>query len=103
MAEDSDSERLSFLAKRLPPAVVLRVVAVEPGREHVDDAVWEDALVVVEQGEVEFEFSRGRRLCFRCGDVLWLTGLPFRALRNPGQGPAVLVAVSRRGEWKHDA
>jgi hypothetical protein len=29
------------------------------------------------------------------GDVLWLTGLPLRALRNPGPDAAVLVAISR--------
>jgi hypothetical protein len=76
---------------------------VQPGRERVEDAVWRNALVVVERGEVELEFRRGSRLCFRRGDVLWLTGLPVRALCNPGQEPALLVAVSRRGKWKYDA
>jgi len=28
--------------------------------------------------------------------MLWLTGMPLRALRNPGAEPAVLVAISRR-------
>ena len=30
------------------------------------------------------------------GAVLWLVGLPLRALHNVGRHPAVIVAVSRR-------
>jgi hypothetical protein len=97
MGEDPDSERLSFLGKRLPPTFEVRVVSVRPGRERVEDAVWRDTLVVVEYGEVELEFRRGGRLCFRRGSVLWLTGLPLCALCNRGREPAVLVGVSRRG------
>jgi RNA polymerase sigma-70 factor (ECF subfamily) len=61
-----------------------------------------DAVVVAKE-TIELAFSRGSRLWFRRGDVLWLIGLPLRALHNRGREPAVLVAVSRRGEWKHDA
>jgi hypothetical protein len=100
----SDSERLSFLGKRLPPAFERRVVAVASGCERAyDDGDWRDAIVVVERGEIEIESSKGSRLCFRRGDVLWLIGLPLRALHNRGRELAVLVAVTRRGDRKHDA
>ncbi|MBA2533395.1 MAG: hypothetical protein H0V21_00120 [Rubrobacter sp.] len=54
------------------------------------------ALVVVERGEIELECERGTRRRFGRGSVLWVSGLPLRALRNSGRGPALLVAVSRR-------
>jgi hypothetical protein len=104
MGGHSGSERLSFLGKRFPPAFELRVIALPSGCDRLyDDAEWRDAIVLVERGEIEFESSRGSRLRFRRGDLLWLIGLPLRALHNRGREPAVLVAVSRRGDWKHDA
>jgi hypothetical protein len=73
-----------------------RTVTVEAGSERsYDPAEWFDALVVVEQGEVELECRSGGSVRFMQGDVLWLTGLPLRALRNPGPDAAVLVAISR--------
>jgi hypothetical protein len=98
------SERLSFLGKRLPPAFAMRVVALASGGECVyDHGDWRDAIVVVERGQIELESSEGSRLCFRRGDVLWLIGMRLRAIHNRGREPAVLVAVSRRGERTHDA
>jgi hypothetical protein len=38
----------------------------------------------------------GERRCLERGDVFWLANLPLRALHNPGDGPALLLAVSRR-------
>jgi hypothetical protein len=68
-----------------------------PDRAHAYRAAdWRDALVIVEQGEIELEGLGGGRWHFRRGDVLWFTGLPLRALHNPGPEPAVLVALSRR-------
>jgi hypothetical protein len=88
---------LSLLERRLSPAFERRVVAVEPGRSRVYDAVeWRDTLVVVERGEVELECRGGASERFGRGDVLWLSGLPLRALHNRGPGAVVLVAVSRR-------
>jgi hypothetical protein len=73
-----------------------RTVTVEAGSERsYDPAEWFDALVVVEQGEVELECRSGGCVRFMQGDVLWLTGLPLRVLRNPGPDAAVLVAISR--------
>jgi hypothetical protein len=75
----------------------VRVVEVAPGAERAyDGAEWSDALVVVDRGEIELDCLGGSRPRFAGGAVLWLGGLPVRALRNPGAVPAVLVAVWRR-------
>ena len=39
---------------------------------------------------------RGSRLRLERGTVLWLVGLPLRALHNGGVEAALLLAVSRR-------
>ncbi|MGH2779996.1 MAG: hypothetical protein ACRDNE_16115 [Gaiellaceae bacterium] len=92
-------ERLSLLGRRLPSAFQLRTVAVAPGREQAyDEADWRDAIVVVERGAIEVECLAGSRRCFGSGDVLWLVGLPIRAVHSRGREAAVLVAVSRRDE-----
>ena len=87
---------LSFLGRSVPPQFRLRIVAVEPGCEQAYvEAEWRDTLVVVEQGEVDLEWASGSRCRFVRGDVLFLAGLPLRALRNPGDEPMLLAAVSR--------
>ena len=74
----------------------VRVVAVAPGGERAYvESEWLDALVVVEQGEIELRGAGGTCRRFRRGDLLWLTGVPLRTLHNPGAEPAVLRAVSR--------
>ena len=81
----------------LPSWAGLRVVTVPPGGERPFDAAeWRGALVLVEAGTIELDCLGGSRERFGHGDVLWLDGLPVRALRNPGQAPARLVAISRR-------
>jgi hypothetical protein len=96
MDDGSGSEPLSLLARPLPPAFELRVVAIAPGRARAyHEQEWRDALVFVERGEIELESQRGSRR-FARGDVLWLIGLPLRALRNRGHEPTLLVAISRR-------
>jgi hypothetical protein len=78
-------------------AFVLRAVAVAPGgRRAYDEGEWRDAIVVVKRGEIELECLSGISHRFRRGDLLWLSGLPLRALHNRGGEPALLVAVSRR-------
>jgi quercetin dioxygenase-like cupin family protein len=80
-----------------PLGFEVRAVEVEPGEHRIyHDAEWNDALVIVARGEIELECLSGTRHRFRRGDLLWLTGLPLRALHNPGHDPATLVAVSRR-------
>ena len=94
---DGRRESLSFLGRPLSPTFELRVVAVAPGDTRAyDEAEWRDALVVVERGEIELECVSGTCRRFDHGDMLYLIGLPLRALHNRGREPAVLVAVSRR-------
>jgi hypothetical protein len=81
----------------------VRRIVMAPGAEReYDEAEWRDALVVVEAGDVELECNGGSRRGFRRGDVLWLIGLPLRALRNRGAVPTVLLAVSRLGAARTD-
>jgi hypothetical protein len=100
---DPPAERLSLLGRRLPPTLDRRVVVLPPGGERAyREADWCDALVVVERGEIELEGLSGVRRTFGRGDVLWLAGLPLRALRNPSSEPALLAAVSRRRQESRD-
>ena len=79
------------------PAFVLRAFAVAPGGQRAyDEAEWRDALVAIGCGEIELEGLGGSSHCLKRGDVLWLAGLPLRALHNRGSEPALLIAVSRR-------
>ena len=90
--------RWSFLGHQVPPCFAARRVVVAPGvARPYEEAEWVDAVVVVERGEIELECTRGGRRRFRAGDVLWLVGLPLRALHCCGNCPAVLLAVSREG------
>jgi quercetin dioxygenase-like cupin family protein len=80
-----------------PPMFFVRAVSIAPGSARAfDEAEWRDAVVSLACGEVELECLGGSTQRIRRGDVLWLSGLPVRALRNPGEEPAVLIAVSRR-------
>jgi hypothetical protein len=80
----------------LPAAFARREVVLAPGaRRDYDEREWADALVIVKRGELDIECRAGGRMRFVAGDMLWLTGLPLRALENLGADPAVLVAVSR--------
>jgi hypothetical protein len=81
----------------LPPGFAFRTVALAPGSCRVyDEAEWRDALVMVERGEIELECLGGGRRRFTRGNLLWLSGLPLRALHNAGREPALLATVSRR-------
>ena len=74
---------------------------IAPGEELPYDAAdWDDALVRVEQGEVELRMLCGRSCFFRRGDLLWLERLPLAGLHNRGDEPAVLVATSRHAEMR---
>ena len=87
----------------MQPPFRLRIVAVPPGAERVyDSEEWRDSIVVVERGELELEAVSGARCRFGHGDMLWLVGLPLRALRNRGRETVVLAAVSR-DEFQRDA
>jgi hypothetical protein len=91
-----DEQPVTFLGRPLGPMFRRREITIAPGRTRLYDAVeWRDAVVVVEQGEVQLECRAGRFRTFGRGAVLWLTGLPLRALHNRGNQPVVLVAVWR--------
>jgi hypothetical protein len=60
------------------------------------ESEWDDALVVIGCGVVELEETDGTRWRFEKGAILFLTQLPLRALHNPGEEAAILMAVSRR-------
>ena len=92
-----DDQRPLMLSGRAWPSFVAQTVVIGPGcLVPFDETQWRDALVVVESGEVELETTTAIRRRFRAGDMLWLTGLSLRCLRNPGDEPLVLKAVSRR-------
>src|SRR5215210_2119254 len=84
-------ERLTLLDGPLPSRFRLRGVTVEPGCTRAYRAEeWEDALVVVESGEIELECRAGGRRRFPAGAVMWLHGMNLHALHNPGSEPTVL-------------
>jgi hypothetical protein len=93
----ADRSPLSLLQRRLAPQFERRVVVLAPDHRRIYDAAeWRDAIVVVEQGQIELECVDGSRRCFARGAVLCLDRLPLRAIHNRGAAPAALVAVSRR-------
>lgn len=90
-------DELPFLDGPAPPSFRRRRVTVDEGRPHVFHAAeWRDELVVVEHGRLHLECHNGGFRRFDEGAVVCLDGLALRALHNPGPGPTVLVAVSRR-------
>ena len=81
----------------LEEGIEVRRVAVAPGATRAyDEADWHGALVVVERGRIELEGLSASRLSLERGAVLWLAGLPLRALHNHGVEPTVMVTFTRR-------
>jgi hypothetical protein len=71
-----------------------RVLTIAPGTTRAAaDADWPRAIVLVARGEIELESAGGTRRRFSSGDLIWLHGVPLRALRNRGPGDVVLVGV----------
>ena len=94
MSDDIDAERLVDETSVLFAATV---VTLEPGGVLAyDDEAWHDAIVFVTVGEIELECCSGAVYRFCCGDILWLEGLPLRAVRNGSGIEARLVGISRR-------
>jgi hypothetical protein len=90
-------QRLSILSRRQRPAFERRVLVLAVGGVlDVVQAEWRDVLVEVVQGEISVELPDGQWHPVVGGDVLWLYGLPVRALHNCGPEVAVLVALRRR-------
>ena len=95
--DDDARTPISFLGRRLPEWVQLHVVVIPPGGAHAfDPGCWRGALVIVERGAIELELSNGRRFPCSQGYIGTLSGLSsLRHLRNRGDRPAVITAVSR--------
>lgn len=73
-----------------------RVVELAPDEDvSVDAGALRDAIVFVENGEVDLECVAGGRRRFTGGAVLCFPP-PVRLLRNCGREPARLIAISRR-------
>jgi hypothetical protein len=72
------------------------VFVIAPGAERAyEPSEWCGSLVVLERGELEFECCDGHCWHRARGEVMFLAGLPLRALRNEARVPALLSAVSR--------
>jgi hypothetical protein len=85
-----------LLCRPLPEGFSRSVFRLAPGQElDVEPGGLPDAIVVVEQGELELECRSGTRRRFGCGSMIPLARLPVARLRSVGHGPLVLVAVSR--------
>lgn len=88
----------------MSPAFERREIAVAPGCTlPYDEDDWRDAIVVVERGQIVLECSTGVCGRFDAGAMLWLTGLPLRALHNRGHEPALLVAAARADDFRSGA
>jgi hypothetical protein len=73
-----------------------RVFRVAPGLEFgLEPGSLPDAIVVVEEGELELECRAGTCRRFGRGSMIPIARLPLSHLRSVGPGPLVLVAVSR--------
>jgi quercetin dioxygenase-like cupin family protein len=97
VADDPGPERITFLDGPLPDRFRLRGMTLAPGDTRpYREADWRDALVVVEQGELELRCNAGGERRFSAGAIMWLEGIGLRELHNPGVEPTVISAVSRR-------
>jgi hypothetical protein len=80
----------------LPQGFCRHVFRVAPGLElDLEPGGLPDAIVVVEQGELELECRAGTCRRFGRGSMIPIALLPVSHLRSVGPGPLVLVAVSR--------
>jgi hypothetical protein len=76
-----------------------RVFRAAPGRElRLEPARLADAILVVEQGELELECRAGACRRFALGSMIPIARLAVAHLRSVGTGPLVLVAVSRASD-----
>jgi hypothetical protein len=93
-ADDSTGE--AIFRDPLPAGFSRRVLRVAPGLElDLDAPGIPDALVLVQEGEIELECRAGTRRRFGRGSMIPITRLPAAHARSVGPGPLVLVTVSR--------
>ena len=95
-----DESRAAVFRAGLPPAFEGWRLVLKPGEERLTDAAeWSDAIVLIERGVIEVHCRAGGWRAFRAGDILALSCLPLRAIRNPADKSAKLVAVRRSLRW----
>jgi hypothetical protein len=83
----------------LPEGFSRRVFRAAPGRDlRLEPARLPDAILVVEQGELELECRAGACRRFGRGSMIPIARLPVAHLRSVGTGTLVLVAVSRASD-----
>ena len=86
----------AFLRGPLPEGFSRRVLRVAPGLAlSVELRYLRDALVFVEQGELELECRGGTCRRFGRGSMIPIALLPVSCLRSVGPDELTLVAVSR--------
>ena len=94
---DHDHGPPDLCAGPLPSWAHRRIVTIGPGDSlPFDEAQWDDALVLIDAGELEIECQLGGRRRFPRGAVLWLSGIDASMLHGVGDEATVLVAVSRQ-------
>lgn len=95
--QPAGGEARRFLGRFVPDVFEHRVVTIPAGSARAyDEHEWRDAIVVVEQGEIELEALDGERHRFGRGALIWLDGVAVRSIRSGPAEPVVLVAVARR-------
>jgi len=83
--------------RALPPGFERRTVTIAAGDvlpPHI--TCWRDAIVSIEQGEMEMIGPGGEVLRLGAGALLLLDGVEHVEVRNIGAEPLVLAAISRR-------
>jgi hypothetical protein len=79
----------------LPNGFAKRVYRAAPGRDiDLSPAPPADAIVVVEQGELEIECTAGCRRRFGRGSMIPIARVPVARLRSAGSRTLILVAVA---------
>ena len=80
----------------LPEGFSRAVLHVAPGLDvDLEASGVADPIVVVEEGELELECQSGARRRFGRGSMIPIARLSIARVRSVGEGPLVLVAVSR--------
>lgn len=83
----------------LPDGFAMSVYRAAPGRDlGLEPFPPRDAIVVVEQGELELECRAGACRRFGRGSMIPIARLPVAHLRSTGALPLVLVAVARASD-----
>jgi hypothetical protein len=91
-----ESEGNALFRDPLPKGFSRRVLRIAPGFEvSLEPRCFQDAIVVVEEGELEVECRSGACRRFGRGSMIATARFPIARLRSAGTGPLVLVAVSR--------